>query len=66
MFWFSLALGGYGYDFSTDVNLEEGIEKVAHGILSQGVTSFCPTIITSPPDFYHKVCMPTFVFLNIS
>ncbi|XP_059169326.1 N-acetylglucosamine-6-phosphate deacetylase-like [Physella acuta] len=47
--------GGYGYDFSTDVNLEEGIEKVAHGLLSQGVTSFCPTIITSPPDFYHKV-----------
>ncbi|CAL1545205.1 unnamed protein product [Lymnaea stagnalis] len=47
--------GGFGYDFSTDANVEEGVKKVAHGILAHGVTSFCPTVITSTPEFYKKL-----------
>ncbi|XP_030836998.1 N-acetylglucosamine-6-phosphate deacetylase-like [Strongylocentrotus purpuratus] len=48
--------GGFGYDFSSEPELvSEGIQKVAQGILSHGVTSFCPTLITSSPDTYRKI-----------
>ncbi|KAK8376513.1 hypothetical protein O3P69_009865 [Scylla paramamosain] len=48
--------GGYGYDFSSDLDkLEEGVSTVAKGILSTGVTSFCPTVVTSPSSVYHEV-----------
>lgn len=48
--------GGFGYDFSSDVdNLEEAVSKVSHGVLSAGVTSICPTIVTSPNSVYHQV-----------
>lgn len=43
-------------DFSHDVNsVESGMRKVAKGILAHGVTSFCPTLVTSTPDIYKKV-----------
>lgn len=48
--------GGYGIDFSQaseDVN--SGVSFVAKKILEHGVTSFCPTLVTSPPAVYHKV-----------
>uniref|UniRef100_A0A7N9AVJ1 N-acetylglucosamine-6-phosphate deacetylase n=1 Tax=Mastacembelus armatus TaxID=205130 RepID=A0A7N9AVJ1_9TELE len=48
--------GGYGIDFSQaseDVN--GGVSFVAKKILEHGVTSFCPTLVTSPPAIYHKV-----------
>ena len=49
-------LGGYGYDFSSDISkLSEGIEVVRDKLVSTGVTSFCPTIVTSPADDYKKV-----------
>lgn len=49
-------LGGFGIDFSNNVdNVEEGIAKVAKGLLKFGVTSFCPTLVTSPSDVYHKI-----------
>lgn len=49
-------LGGFGIDFSFNVdNVEEGIDKVAKGLLTCGVTSFCPTLVTSPSEVYHKV-----------
>ena len=49
--------GGFGIDFSDpNENIGEGLKKVAKGILSHGTTSFCPTLVTSPPEFYHKVC----------
>ncbi|KAL1376078.1 hypothetical protein pipiens_017094 [Culex pipiens pipiens] len=41
--------GGYGVDFSYDVDsVEAGVRKVAKGLLAHGVTSFCPTLVTSP------------------
>jgi len=44
-------------DFSHDINsVEEGILKVAKGILAHGVTSFCPTVVSSYPEVYKKAC----------
>lgn len=52
-------VGGFGVDFSTatTTNTEyiAGVYMVAHKLLSFGVTTFAPTIITSPPEVYHKV-----------
>lgn len=48
--------GGYGVDFSYDIaTVEQGIAKVSKGLLSHGVTSYCPTLVTSPPETYHTV-----------
>jgi N-acetylglucosamine-6-phosphate deacetylase len=39
--------GAFGVDFSIDVDtIEEGLKKVAKGLLPHGVTSFCPTVIS--------------------
>jgi N-acetylglucosamine-6-phosphate deacetylase len=35
--------------------VDEGIEKVSRGLLAHGVTSFCPTLVTSPTETYHQV-----------
>uniref|UniRef100_UPI0037E9008A N-acetylglucosamine-6-phosphate deacetylase n=1 Tax=Semicossyphus pulcher TaxID=241346 RepID=UPI0037E9008A len=48
--------GGYGIDFSRgSEDVSSGVSFVAKKILEHGVTSFCPTLVTSPPDIYHKV-----------
>ncbi|XP_049926133.1 N-acetylglucosamine-6-phosphate deacetylase [Epinephelus moara] len=48
--------GGYGIDFSqASEDVSSGVSFVAKKILQHGVTSFCPTLVTSPPDVYHKV-----------
>ncbi|XP_032680664.1 N-acetylglucosamine-6-phosphate deacetylase isoform X3 [Odontomachus brunneus] len=48
--------GGFGIDFSNNIdNVEKGVDKVAKGLLNYGVTSFCPTIVTSPVRTYHKI-----------
>ncbi|KAH0944689.1 hypothetical protein HN011_005378 [Eciton burchellii] len=47
--------GGFGVDFSYNDNIEEGVNKVAKGLLKYGVTSFCPTLVTSPSKVYHKI-----------
>ncbi|XP_042891345.1 N-acetylglucosamine-6-phosphate deacetylase-like isoform X2 [Penaeus japonicus] len=48
--------GGFGYDFSSDADrLEEAVSSVARGVLATGVTSFCPTLVTSPDSVYHKI-----------
>lgn len=54
---FQIYLGGFGVDFScaTRSNVQEGVQKVARGLLPHGVTSFCPTLITSPVEFYKEV-----------
>lgn len=47
-------------DFShEDENVEEGLRLVAKGVLAHGTTSFCPTLVTSLPEFYHKVMSST-------
>ncbi|KAM7038564.1 N-acetylglucosamine-6-phosphate deacetylase isoform 2-T2 [Acridotheres tristis] len=48
--------GGFGVDFSlaTD-DFKSGIDLVGQKILSHGVTSFCPTLVTSPSSVYHQV-----------
>lgn len=52
--------GGFGVDFSFNTSdIEAGLLKVAHGLLAHGVTSFCPTIVTSSPEVYRKVKLHT-------
>ncbi|KAG9342927.1 hypothetical protein JZ751_015143 [Albula glossodonta] len=47
---------GYGIDFSQATDDVNGnITQVAKKILEHGVTSFCPTLVTSPSHIYHKV-----------
>ncbi|GAB5583179.1 N-acetylglucosamine-6-phosphate deacetylase isoform X2 [Prionailurus iriomotensis] len=49
--------GGFGVDFSQATeDVGSGVALVAQRILSHGVTSFCPTLVTSPPEVYHKGC----------
>lgn len=53
----NLFAGGFGVDFSYDVDtVNVGIMTVAKGILAHGVTSFCPTLVSSHPHVYTKVC----------
>ncbi|XP_006873945.1 PREDICTED: putative N-acetylglucosamine-6-phosphate deacetylase [Chrysochloris asiatica] len=48
--------GGFGVDFSQATeDVGSGVALVAQKILAHGVTSFCPTLVTSPPEVYHKV-----------
>ncbi|XP_057551991.1 N-acetylglucosamine-6-phosphate deacetylase isoform X1 [Hippopotamus amphibius kiboko] len=48
--------GGFGVDFSQATeDVGSGVALVARRILSHGVTSFCPTLVTSPPEVYRKV-----------
>ncbi|VDL73485.1 unnamed protein product [Nippostrongylus brasiliensis] len=51
--------GGFGVDFSsipsTDDDYRKGVDKVAQLLLRDGVTSFAPTVITSPPEVYKRV-----------
>jgi N-acetylglucosamine-6-phosphate deacetylase len=49
--------GAYGIDFSNDDNghsLTVGAQEVARRIVSHGVTSFCPTVVTGPFDGYDR------------
>lgn len=49
-------IGGYGVDFSYDIEtVAQGINKVARELVTNGVTSFCPTLVTSPVETYHKI-----------
>ncbi len=48
--------GAFGTDFSLpSKDVEAGVAQVAKGILAHGVTSFCPTVITSSPEVYRKI-----------
>lgn len=48
--------GAFGVDFSSDLDtIEDGLKKVAKGLLAHGVTSFCPTIISSTEEIYQKI-----------
>lgn len=51
-----LQTGGFGIDFTNNTaNVENGVELVAKGLLAHGVTSFCPTLVTSLPQTYHHI-----------
>ncbi|XP_061567537.1 N-acetylglucosamine-6-phosphate deacetylase-like [Cololabis saira] len=48
--------GGFGVDFSQpSEDAGAGVSLVGGRILEHGVTSFLPTLVTSPADVYHKV-----------
>lgn len=48
--------GGFGVDFSSDPDkLEEGLKTVSKGLLQHGVTSYCPTIVTSSQASYNEI-----------
>jgi len=43
-------------DFSVENgDIRAGLCKVACSILQHGVTSFCPTVVSSKPEVYKKV-----------
>jgi N-acetylglucosamine-6-phosphate deacetylase len=44
--------GAYGYD-TNDAD-PEGIKAIMKGLVSEGVTSFCPTTVTQHPDILNK------------
>nr|NP_001298638.1 putative N-acetylglucosamine-6-phosphate deacetylase [Papilio polytes]BAM20462.1 n-acetylglucosamine-6-phosphate deacetylase [Papilio polytes] len=48
--------GGWGIDFSFDSDdVEKGVYKVAKELLAHGVTSFCPTMVTSDKKKYASI-----------
>ncbi|KAI8071479.1 hypothetical protein BC940DRAFT_270260 [Gongronella butleri] len=51
--------GSYGIDFAdhdgSEAKLQADIDKVAKGLLQDGCTAFCPTVVTSSPEVYAKV-----------
>ncbi|XP_048775736.1 N-acetylglucosamine-6-phosphate deacetylase-like isoform X2 [Ostrea edulis] len=48
--------GAFGVDFAVNTdNIEDCVSKVALGILEHGVTSFCPTIVTSTEETYKQI-----------
>jgi N-acetylglucosamine-6-phosphate deacetylase len=48
--------GGWDVDFCTPAkDYEEKLDYVARSLTCYGVTGFCPTLITSPPDTYKAV-----------
>lgn len=47
--------GGFGIDFTESSNIKDDIQVVAKNLLQFGVTSFCPTVITSTPERYHYI-----------
>lgn len=48
--------GGLGIDFSYNhENVDQGIQKVANELLKHGVTSFCPTMVTSDKETYRQI-----------
>jgi N-acetylglucosamine-6-phosphate deacetylase len=56
--------GAFGIDFSAlhrdhPDDMVEQLHEAARGFLKFGVTSFCPTIVTSAPDTYAKL-VPSF------
>ena len=51
-----MCVGAFGVDFSSlEGDVCAAARKVARGLLQHGVTSFCPTVVTAPPEYYHKV-----------
>lgn len=50
--------GAFGVDFSVPLEhdtYEKSLQKVSRGLLKFGTTSYCPTIVSSSAEVYHKV-----------
>lgn len=47
--------GAFGVDFLSHNNLEEGLKHVSRRLPETGVTSYVPTLITSPADCLRRV-----------
>lgn len=55
--------GAHGIDFSSfkkeafqnTQEITDGVCRVAKHLLEHGVTAFCPTIVTSTPEYYKRV-----------
>ena len=49
--------GGFGVDFSSleVADIERSLGKVSRGLLQHGVTAYCPTLVTSSREYYHRV-----------
>ncbi|KAI1290299.1 N-acetylglucosamine-6-phosphate deacetylase [Halotydeus destructor] len=49
--------GGFGYDFSdpTIYSNDDAVQLVSRKLLAHGVTAYCPTLITGPPETYKKI-----------
>ena len=45
----------FSCDITDQETAESVLELVGAGILSHGVTSYCPTVVTSPSSVYHQV-----------
>ncbi|KAF6216249.1 hypothetical protein GE061_000589 [Apolygus lucorum] len=55
--------GGFGLDFTSDLGEDSsGLQEIASKLLQYGVTSFCPTIVSSTPDNYKKILRNLAVF----
>lgn len=59
--------GAHGFDFSvpleTKEEYDEGLRMANKGLARTGITSYLPTLVSSTPDVYWKVC-PVFPFYN--
>lgn len=47
--------GAFGRDFTIDSNIDECLSIVSKGVLKYGVTSYCPTIISSDKSNYKQL-----------
>ena len=49
-------VGLCGVDFSSmdEDKVSEDVSKVSQRLLEHGVTAYCPTIVTSTPDYYKR------------
>ena len=55
-----------GQDFSSFSNTTEaetGLQKVSQKMLEYGVTAYCPTLVTSSPDYYKMVNTRTCTYM---
>ena len=48
--------GAFGVDFSSMKEEEVAgcLDKVSSGLLQHGVTAYCPTLVTSSKEYYHR------------
>ena len=49
-------VGSFGVDFSSmeEEKVSENVSKVSRRLLEYGVTAYCPTIVTSSPNYYKR------------